>query len=74
MFEEVAALAAEAAGEPQEVVEAGPPEISEVTFSEKVTVKELAEKLKLKSNQIIKELFGRGMMATINQTLDSKNC
>ncbi|MEE2839474.1 MAG: translation initiation factor IF-2 [Acidobacteriota bacterium] len=70
--EEVAALAAEAAGEPQEVVEAEEPEISEVTFAEKVTVKELAEKLKLKSNQIIKELFGRGMMATINQTLDPK--
>ena len=70
--EEVAAIAAEAAGEPQEVVEAEEPEISEVTFTEKVTVKELAEKLKLKGNQIIKELFGRGMMATINQTLDPK--
>lgn len=70
--EEVAALAAEAAGGSQEVVEVEEPEIREVTFAEKVTVKELAEKLKLKSNQIIKELFGRGMMATINQTLDPK--
>jgi len=70
--EGVTELAAEAAGAPQEVVEDKESEISEVTFSEKVTVKELAGKLKLKSSQIIKELFGRGMMATINQTLDPK--
>ncbi|MEE8350216.1 MAG: translation initiation factor IF-2, partial [Acidobacteriota bacterium] len=46
--------------------------IREVTFSEKVTVKDLAGKLHVKSNAIIKELFGQGMMATINQTLDPK--
>jgi len=42
----------------------------EVTFSEKITVKELGERLQVKSNELIKELFSRGAMATINQTLD----
>ena len=65
---------AEAAEAPVAIVEgeAEKPAIREVIFSEKVTVKDLAEKLQLKSNVIIKELFGRGMMATINQTLDEK--
>jgi len=35
-------------------------------------VKELAGKLQVKSNAVIKELFGRGMMASINQILDEK--
>ncbi|MDA2934768.1 translation initiation factor IF-2, partial [Acidobacteria bacterium AH-259-D05] len=47
-------------------------ETREVTFAEKITVKELSEKLRVKSNEIIKELFSRGMMLTINQTLDQK--
>ena len=79
--EEVVAGAAEADVELEEAAQAAEapveeaakePEIREVTFAEKVTVKELAEKLQLKSNEIIKELFGRGMMVTINQTLDEK--
>lgn len=45
-------------------------EIREVTFSERITVKELSEKLGVKSNEIIKELFDRGLMATINHTLE----
>ena len=56
------------------VPEAGPPQtvtdIREVTFSERITVKELSEKLGMKSSEIIKELFNRGLMATINQTLE----
>jgi translation initiation factor IF-2 len=44
----------------------------EVTFSEKITVKELGERLQIKSNELIKELFSRGAMATINQVLDQK--
>jgi len=44
----------------------------EVTFSEKITVKELGERLQIKSNELIKELFSRGEMATINQILDQK--
>ena len=51
--------------EPEEV--SGP---REATFSEKITVKELGEKLQVKSNQLIKELLSRGVMATINQILD----
>jgi translation initiation factor IF-2 len=51
------------------VEEIGP---REVTFSEKITVKELGERLQIKSNELIKELFSRGVMATINQTLDQK--
>ena len=50
--------------EPQEVVP------KEVTFSEKITAKELSEKIGLKSNEIIKDLIGLGVMATINQPLD----
>ena len=50
--------------EPEDV--SGP---REVAFSEKITVKELGEKLRVKSNELIKELFSRGLMVTINQTL-----
>ena len=42
----------------------------EVTVSEGTTVKELAEKLGIKANLIIKALVDRGLFATINQTLD----
>ena len=52
---------------PESVEVSGP---REVTFSEKITVKELGERLQIKSNELIKELFSRGAMATINQVLD----
>ena len=45
-------------------------EIREVTFSEKITVKELGEKVGIKSTEIIKDLFNRGIIATMNQTLE----
>jgi len=54
---------------PEPVEESGP---REVTFSEKITVKELGERLQIKSNELIKELFSKGAMATINQVLDQK--
>ena len=75
---------AEPVGEAEMVEETGkapvaevpePMEVSgprEVTFSEKITVKELGERLQIKSNELIKELFSRGAMATINQVLDQK--
>ncbi len=44
----------------------------EVTFSERITVKELGERLQIKSNELIKKLFSRGVMATINQTLEQE--
>jgi translation initiation factor IF-2 len=51
----------------------GPPPVTrEITLSEGVTVKELAEKLNEKASSIIKKLVDRGIFATINQTLDMK--
>jgi translation initiation factor IF-2 len=43
-----------------------------VTISEGVTVKELAEKLEVKSRDLIRRLLDRGVLATINQSLDPK--
>jgi len=47
-----------------------PPVPEEITLSEGVTVKELAEKLNRKSKDVIAKLIGRGVLATINQPLD----
>lgn len=41
-----------------------------ITFEDSLTVGELAEKLHRKSSEVIKKLFGLGVMATINQELD----
>src|SRR6516164_6909776 len=41
-----------------------------VELPQAVTVKELAEALSVAGGQIIKELITRGMMVTINQTVD----
>jgi translation initiation factor IF-2 len=52
---------------------AGPPPITrDITISEGITVKELSEKLDVKSSLVIKKLVDRNIFATINQTLDSK--
>lgn len=45
-------------------------ELGIVMLSEGVTVKELAEKINRLSKDVIKRLFERGMMATINDVLD----
>ena len=51
----------------------GPPAISrEITVTEGITVKELSEKLDVKASMVIKKLMDRNILATINQTLDSK--
>ena len=42
----------------------------EIIVSEGTTLKELAEKLGIKANVVIKTLVDRGLFATINQTLD----
>ena len=47
-------------------------EIREVTLSEAVTAKELSEKLGVKSKDVLKELLSRGVIVSINQTLDRK--
>jgi translation initiation factor IF-2 len=52
---------------------AAPPPIDrEITISEGVTVKELADKLGIKANLVIKKLVEHKIFATINQTLDVK--
>ncbi len=47
-----------------------PPVPENITLSEGVSVKELAEKLNRKSKDVIAKLIGRGVLATINQPLD----
>ncbi len=48
------------------------PRPAEVTLSETVTVKELSERINVKSKDVLRELMKRGVMATINQSLDQK--
>ncbi|MFQ5778803.1 MAG: translation initiation factor IF-2 [Terriglobia bacterium] len=43
-----------------------------ITITEGITVKELAEKLKVRAKDVIKALMNRGMLATINQSVDTK--
>src|SRR5947209_7855734 len=44
----------------------------EITISEGITVKELAEKLGVKANLVVKRLLDKKGFATINQALDTK--
>jgi len=44
----------------------------EILLPESVTVKELCEKLGVKSKDVLRELVSRGIMVSINQTLDQK--
>ena len=46
------------------------PVVREVTIPETVTVGELAQKMSIKANELIKALMGLGMMVTINQVID----
>jgi translation initiation factor IF-2 len=56
---------------PERPVYSGPPR--KITLTEGVTVKELGEKMAdVKSRDIMKALIGRGIMATVNQTLDQQ--
>ena len=43
----------------------------EITITEGISVKDLAEKLGVRAKDIIARLLARGVMATVNQTLDS---
>jgi translation initiation factor IF-2 len=43
-----------------------------ITLTDNITVKEIAEKLEARSKDVIKKLMDRGMFATINQTLDKE--
>ncbi|MET3288538.1 UNVERIFIED_CONTAM: translation initiation factor IF-2 [Brevibacillus sp. OAP136] len=53
---------------PQQRPQLEPP--SKIVFTESLTVGELAKKLRKEPAEIIKKLFGLGIMATINQDLD----
>ena len=44
--------------------------LTEITIPESITVKDLATELKKTSAEVIKKLFGFGIMATINNNLD----
>jgi translation initiation factor IF-2 len=46
------------------------PQKREVPVSETITVAELANRMAVKANEVIKALMGLGVMATINQTID----
>jgi translation initiation factor IF-2 len=46
------------------------PVVREVEIGETITVSELASRMAIKSNEVIKTLMNMGMMVTINQVLD----
>ena len=53
-------------------VRAVPVELKPVRVMEGSTVREFAEKLDIKPKDIVQELFQRGVMATINQTMNTE--
>ena len=44
--------------------------LKEITIPESITVKDLATEMKKTSAEVIKKLFGLGVMATINNEID----
>ncbi|MCI6783305.1 MAG: translation initiation factor IF-2 [Lachnospiraceae bacterium] len=44
--------------------------IRSVSLPERMTIKELAEKMKVQASEIIKKLFMKGQMVTVNQEID----
>lgn len=46
------------------------PEIKEITLPEKMTIRELAEAMKMQPSVIVKKLFMEGVMVTVNQEID----
>lgn len=46
------------------------PEIKEITLPEKLTIRELAEAMKMQPAVIVKKLFMQGIMVTVNQEID----
>ena len=51
-------------------VPASPEDYRPISITEGVTIKELAEKMEIKSKYIIQKLLSKGILASINQTLD----
>jgi len=52
------------------IVPASPEDYKPISITEGVTIKELAEKMEIKSKYIIQKLISKGILASINQTLD----
>ncbi|MGH9478665.1 MAG: translation initiation factor IF-2, partial [Terriglobales bacterium] len=46
--------------------------VSSVTISEGITVKDLSERLGLRAKDVIRKLLDRGLLVTVNQTLDTE--
>ena len=46
------------------------PEVKEITLPEKMTIRELAEKMKMQPSVIVKKLFMEGIMVTVNHEID----
>src|SRR6185437_6758881 len=49
-----------------------PPLTRSITITEGISVKDLAEKLEVRAKDLIARLLQRGVMATVNQTLDAE--
>ena len=45
-------------------------EVKEITLPEKMTIRELAEKMKMQPSVIVKKLFMEGIMVTVNREID----
>ena len=54
----------------QKPVEKDPNEIRTLTLPEHITIKELADKMKVQASVIVKKLFMKGVMVTVNQDVD----
>ena len=46
------------------------PEVKEITLPEKMTIRELAEAMKMQPSAIVKKLFMQGVMVTVNHEID----
>ncbi len=55
---------------PQPKQEEKKPEIKEITIPEKLTIRELADEMKMQPSVIVKKLFMQGEMVTVNSEID----
>ena len=55
---------------PQPKQEEKKPEVKEIVLPEKMTIRELAEAMKMQPSAIVKKLFMQGIMVTVNHEID----
>lgn len=55
---------------PSQKQEEKKPEVKEITIPEKLTIRELAEAMKMQPSVIVKKLFMEGIMVTVNHEID----